>query len=156
MFSTPVFWTGAEIQRILVAMITQITRGLLTHSYSLLMKRSYVLFGLLSIMAASCSVDEIISPEKVNDHSMESRVFYASIDDHPYGVETKVFANDEFRIRWNADDHITIFEKDTYGAAFKVAEGIQDGANYASFKPVENEYHTGNPLDMYYAISGGK
>ncbi len=152
LFSTPVFWTGAEIQRILVAMITQITRGLLTHSYSLLMKRSYVLFGLLSIVAASCSVDEIISPEKVNDHSMESRVFYASIADHPYGVETKVFANDEFRIRWNADDHITIFEKDTYGAEFKVAEGIQDGANYASFKPVENEYHTGNPLNMYYAI----
>ncbi len=116
------------------------------------MKFRFLYIGLLSVVAVSCSINEIAAPDHVETASPADRIFYATIADQASEVDTKVFANEEFRIRWNAGDHITIFEKNTYGAEFSVSDDIEDGSNHASFKPATNEYYTGNPLDMYYAI----
>lgn len=108
--------------------------------------------GILSMMAISCSIDEIAAPEETEG----SKVFYAYIDDQPRDVDTKVQVTDltSFnRIVWNVDDRITIFNKSTYNREF-LYQG-KDLDNKGSFKDLtpSDVFITGNSLgERIYAI----
>ena len=81
------------------------------------MNFKYIIIGSLSMLAISCSIDEIVAPEDTE----VSKVFYATIDDQPGDIDTKVQIADltSFdRIVWNVDDRITIFNKSTYNREY--------------------------------------
>ena len=115
------------------------------------MKYRYLLIGLLSTLALSCTMEEIYSPDgtEVNPAS-KNRVFYVSIDEQP-DVDTKVYANEDLRILWNHDDRISIFNNDTFNREYSF-QG-ETGANSGAIDPV-GAAGEGDALDpeMVYAI----
>lgn len=113
------------------------------------MRLRFVFIGLLSLLAVSCTIEEVFAPEDNNDNFAVE--FYASIDEQP-DADTKVYADDQLRVLWNADDRITIFSKNTYNQQYRFLG--EDGDNAGGFKkvPSEDEYITSNPLSRVYAV----
>lgn len=111
------------------------------------MKHNLALVGLLSLMAASCSFDETVRPDVVsNDTGM---VFYATIDEQ-YGAETKVFADTTLRILWNAEDCISIFNKDSGNDQYIFAGST--GSNSGAFEPGTEYSGERIQLDAIYSV----
>ena len=113
------------------------------------MRYRFLLIGVLAALAVSCSVEEINSPV-LEKH--DATVFYATIDEsHPGGTDTKVYADEEMKVRWNADDRITIFNRNTYNQQYLFTG--EDGDNSGGFEEVtDNNTVTGTELDKVYAI----
>ena len=113
------------------------------------MRYRFLLIGVLAALAVSCSVEEINSPV-LEKH--DATVFYATIDEsHPGGTDTKVYADEEMKVRWNADDRITIFNRNTYNQQYLFTG--KDGDNSGGFEEVtDNNTVTGTELDKVYAI----
>ena len=112
------------------------------------MKNSFFRILLLSALTVSCSLEEI----GYSDFDQyDGATFYATIDDQP-DADTKVYADDQLRVLWNADDRITIFNKDTYNQQYRFTG--DDGDNAGGFKkvPSDDEFVTSNPLDDIYAV----
>ena len=108
------------------------------------MKRP-IFFALAIILLGACSTKEIDIQTPVQDDI----VFYASFEQPSEG--TKVYANEDLLLRWNADDRITIFNKYTYNQEYRF--NGETGDNSGSFKKVDNgDFVTGNNLDNIYAI----
>ena len=104
------------------------------------MKYHYLLIGLLSAIAVSCSVDEIAAPEE-GDGS-PAKVFHATIEDQPGGVGTRTFADEQLRVLWNNDDRITIFDNVPVGVEYKFID--QDGDAGGDFAPVGGSGFSGS------------
>ena len=80
----------------------------------------------------------------------DDQEFYATIEE-PGEPDTRVYANDQLRVRWDAGDHISIFNKTTYNREY--AFQGETGDNSGSFKKVPNDdFFTGNDLDYIYAV----
>lgn len=73
-------------------------------------------------------------------------VFYATIAD---GAQTKVFADEQMRVLWNAADRISIFDKNTGNQQYQF-EG-EDGDNAGSFSYVSGET-TATQLGHVYSL----
>ena len=113
------------------------------------MKYRYLLIGFLSTLALSCTVSEIDAPEGPGEDSSPKReVFYVSIDDQP-GTETKVYADEDLRVRWNQYDRISIFNQSTFNREFQFMG--KSGDNSGEIDPVGADAE-GSPLDSIYAI----
>ena len=116
-----------------------------------IMKYRYLLIGLLSTLALSCTMEEIYSPDgtEVNPAS-KSRVFYVSIDEQP-DMDTKVYADENLRVLWNKDDRISIFNTNTFNQEYTF-QG-EDGDNSGEIDPM-GAAGEGEDLDnnMVYAI----
>lgn len=98
------------------------------------MKFRYILLGLLSALAFSCTVSEIDPADGPEGYSSpEPEVFYVSIDDQP-GAETKVYADEQLRVLWNHDDRISIFNKTAYNREYSFQGN--DGDNSGAIKAV--------------------
>lgn len=99
------------------------------------------------LLAASCE-DEFIG--KVNDN-FDDTIFYASIEE-TVSNDTKVYADENLKVLWNAEDQISIFKKYTYNSKY-IFTG-KDGDNAGGFQKMEaeDEFITGNELDYYYAV----
>ena len=105
------------------------------------------------LIAASCTnvIDNVDSLRM--RAGADDVVFYATIEgDEDGGPETKVYADDQMRVLWNANDLITIFNNNTFNQPFRFTG--RDGRNAGSFGmvPVEHEFITSGPLDHIYAI----
>ena len=110
------------------------------------MKYRFLLIS-LAALAVSCSVEEVKSPELEDPNAP---VFYATIDEQP-DADTKVYADANLKVLWNADDRITIFNKIAYNQEFRFTG--DDGDNAGSFKKVPNDdFVTGTELDKVYAV----
>ena len=113
------------------------------------MKYNHSILGLLLLFAASCSFNEIALPEENIDSSADA-VFYATVEEQP-DADTKVYADEDLKVLWNADDRITIFSKNTYNQQYRFLG--EDGDNAGAFKKVQtDDYITGNELDKTYAV----
>ena len=119
-----------------------------------MIKRLFSLATLV-LLAAACT-DNIDSTfdglRRLAQTGQDGTVFYATIEGSADSTATKVFADDQLRVLWNADDRITIFEKYTLGEEYRF-EG-KDGDNAGSFSPVSqgNGYVVGiegNVVDDY-------
>ncbi len=110
------------------------------------MKRIISLLGLSFLVAVSCvKVQQEFIPAYMDDD-----VFYASIDDESEPV-SKAYANEQLRGRWDAGDHISIFNKNTINREY--AFQGQTGDNSGEFKKFTSEsFYAGNPLDYAYAV----
>ena len=97
------------------------------------MKIKHLLLGLLSIIAVSCSVEELVNPDKDNLSGLSGVKYYATIYEQPSDIDTKTFADNQLRVLWNEDDRITIFDKKTLNQEF-CFDG-EDGDNAGGFYP---------------------
>lgn len=102
-----------------------------------------MIIAAIAAMGVSCAINE---PEEkvVQDDSQE---FYATLED----ASTRVFADEKLRVRWDADDRVSIFNKYTFNREYYFAGATGDNAGV--FRKVESEdFMTGNALDYVYAV----
>ncbi len=100
----------------------------------------------LASLALSCSLQEF----DILDAFSPGDRFYARIESSD-GPDTKVYADDKLRVLWDAEDHISIFNKYTYNQEYRFAG--KTGDNSGAFKIVPNDdFVTGNELDLVYAV----
>lgn len=99
------------------------------------MKHRYLLFGLLSLVAVSCSMTEIDVP----DRTSTEKSYYIVVDDQPDGERTRTFVKDGRSVVWNYDDRFTLFDNFVLGDEW-VFTG-DDGASAGEIKPVSTESH---------------
>ncbi|MBQ6302046.1 MAG: leucine-rich repeat protein [Bacteroidales bacterium] len=108
------------------------------------MKYRILSISLAAAMFAACSVNSEVIDNPENNVVEE---FFATIEDE----STRVFADDQLRVLWNADDRVSIFNKNTFNYEYKFTG--EDGDNSGSFKKVPNEeFVTGNQLDYAYSV----
>ncbi|MBR4227481.1 MAG: leucine-rich repeat protein [Bacteroidales bacterium] len=113
------------------------------------MKLRFAFLGLLALIAVSCSYEETFVTEDNIDNSAAE--FYATIDEQP-DADTKVYADENLKVLWNADDRITIFNQNTYNQQYRFTG--ENGDNAGGFRIVksDDEFITSNPLDNIYAV----
>ena len=103
--------------------------------------------GLLSFIAASCTIEEIFTPK--DDYADSAVEFYATIDEQPYSG-TKVYADDQLRVLWNEDDRMSIFNKNTFNQEYRFLG--DDGDNAGAIVRVDDTAGSGDPLEHIYAV----
>lgn len=117
------------------------------------MKNNIILFlFLLAIAACTSEYDKMLNDASRAGKPGEGGVFYATIEDTgAVDLQTKVFADDQMRVLWNADDRIAIFDKRTYGDQYRF-DGA-DGATAGSFTKIDpGTFVTSNPLSATFAV----
>ncbi len=104
------------------------------------MRRFALYFGLATALVVSCSIqEEDFKAAKQND------VIYYATFEQPAEEGTRVYANEDLLLRWNADDRVSIFSKNTYNQQYKFIG--ETGDNSGGFSKVDgSEYVTGNPI----------
>lgn len=76
-----------------------------------------------------------------------SPIFHATIEQ---AEEARTFLDENIRLRWTADDRITLFEGTTRNKQFKFLG--ETGDNAGDFDYVKAGFGTGNDVERYYAI----
>ena len=110
------------------------------------MRIKLFLWTFFTICAMSCSVLE----DDVSEVDNGYKTFYAVLE-QPSSQETKVFVNEDLRLRWDDDDRIAIFDKNTYAAQHKYVGG--DGESTGEFEKISTGgFVTGNSLDIVCAV----
>ena len=104
------------------------------------MRHTALFIGIATAMLASCTVqEEFRTPVR------EDVKFYATFE-QPDEAGTKVYANREFYLRWDADDQVSIFNKNTYNQQYRFLGAT--GANAGEFARADDaEFVTGNAID---------
>ena len=113
------------------------------------MKKRIVLPSFICLLAVSCTVKELdIAPIRAEDDEV---VFYATMESGSE-QDTKVYLdNESFKIFWNAEDKVSIFNKSTLNQQYEF-DG-QNGENSGSFHRVPNGYFgAGNDLDYICSV----
>ena len=106
-----------------------------------IMKKSLLILGLISVAAACTMKEEAINPAK------GGKVLYATIED----PGTKVYLDEDFKVLWNTDDRISVFDFDTYNQQYSF-DG-KDGDNYGTFSKVDDgKLKTSNDISLRYAV----
>ena len=108
-------------------------------------------FATWLLLLVSCSGElEPVTEPQPQPKTAGDFVFYASFGDQTV-PETKVFMNDSWQLRWNADDQISIFNKtaDNLQFAFAGAEADATG-QFSSVN--ENATLSGSAVPHIYAV----
>ena len=117
------------------------------------MKSRFLFWGLLSVMAVSCTVNEIPSPDDSDLFPLGDHAYYATISDQPKEIETKTYADKDLRVRWTKNDHVSVFEDMPYAKELVFAG--TDGYTGGPFDYVGGHAYYGDTEDlggMVYAI----
>ena len=83
------------------------------------------------------------------NHSISgNEEFYATIE----GTDSRTYVDEQIRMRWNAEDKITIFKKNTYNRTFMFTGNT--GANAGGFRQIstDDDYWFGYDVDYSYAV----
>ena len=112
------------------------------------MKQSIYALVLLLALVSCTSIDKDFNGLRGADGSRIHR-FYATMEQRD--SETKVYADKNMKVLWNAGDYITVFNKATYNSQFMFTGN--EGANAGNFDEVmQGSSHSGNSLDNIYAV----
>ena len=116
------------------------------------MKTKYTIALCLLVAATACSSiqEEPGSIERTKKAADE--VFYATLEQSGVADATKVYADENLKVLWNAGDHITIFNKYTYGYEYAFQGVTGDTAGAFTKEDDDAEFVTGNPLDKIYSV----
>ena len=108
-------------------------------------------FTTLLLLLVSCSGElEPVAEPQPQPKTAGDFVFYASFGDHTV-PETKVFMNDSWQLRWNADDQISIFNKTADNLQFAFAGAEADATG--QFSSVNgNATLSGSAVPHIYAV----
>ena len=113
------------------------------------MKRILGLASLLMLFAA-CEQFGIDTKETIMPSSVRDDVkVYASIE-QPASPQTKVYADADLKVLWNANDTISFFNKLTLNEKWKFIG--EEGDNVGQFEQIGTVVGTGNDLDYYCAV----
>ena len=100
--------------------------------------------GLVSLLLVSCSNQET---EVTIPKSTEEPEFYASIE----GSSTRVYVDEDLNVLWNAEDQVSIFNKNTYNQPYKFLGNTGDNAG--GFNKVDvAEFVTGKPITNIVSV----
>ncbi len=117
-------------------------RAVMFNSINLIMKRLFKLCILLSFVGCT---------EVAIDGNMNlaiSEEYYAVIEEG----KTRTYVDEQIRMRWTAEDYITLFEKNTYNRTFMFTG--KTGANAGGFTKVstDDDYMFAYDVDANYAV----
>ena len=108
-------------------------------------------FTSLLLLFASCTAE---IDQQFNDGRIfgtDNVVFYATVET-PEDSDTKVYADEQMRVLWNAGDRISIFNKTTYNQPYRFKGDDGDNAGGFSKVPTDDEFATGMSLDHIFAV----
>jgi len=113
------------------------------------MKR-ILLWGLAALALVSCQNKEMDSVDEATFVPNGYEVFYAETESGD-SAETKVYADQNLKVLWEAEDRITIFNQYSYNRAYTFQGETGDNSGSFRAEPVE-DFVTGNPLPYIYAV----
>ena len=103
----------------------------------------FLLLGAVLAGLASCQKAPVDTPETPG-----LKTFYATIGED---AGTKVFADEELRVLWDADDRVSIFDHYTLNEEYRFTG--ETGANAGWFEQVPHgAFAVGNDLDLVYSV----
>ena len=109
------------------------------------MKLIALYIGMAAALVASCSVQE----EDFKTPQQDDVIFYASFEQPSEG--TRVYANEDLLLRWNADDRVSIFNKVTYNQEYRFIG--QTGDYEGGFNKVDDpEFVTGYAIPHVLSV----
>ena len=86
----------------------------------------------------------------LSNHRLPGTTFYLATFEQPT-EETRVYANEDLLLRWNADDRVSIFNKITYNQQYKFTG--ETGDNAGGFRKVDtDEFVTGNTISHVVSV----
>ena len=101
---------------------------------------------IVPLFIVSCS-NFVSDYENNATQEQDSHLFHSTIEQ---AGEARTFLDENIRLRWTADDRITLFEGTTRNKQFKFLGDTGDNAG--DFEYVKAGFGTGNDVDRYYAI----
>lgn len=110
------------------------------------MKTRFVFVGLLSLLAVSCSLNEMTPLE--DEGFVSGEEFYVSIDEQPY-ADTKVYADEDLKVLWNENDLFSLFNRNTFNQEYRFIG--EDGSTAGKIERV-GPTGEGEPLDYVYTV----
>ena len=96
------------------------------------MRRIALYLGMAAAVVASCSVQE----KDIETPKLGSVKFFASFEQPVAEEGTKVYVNEDLRLRWNAGDRISLFNKTTDNQEFVFTGETGDATG--EFRQVDN------------------
>ena len=96
------------------------------------MRRIALYLGMAAAVVASCSVQE----KDIETSKLGDLRFFASFEQPVAEEGTKVYVNEDLRLRWNADDRISLFNKTTDNQEFVFTGETGDASG--EFRQVDN------------------
>ena len=112
------------------------------------MKRLFGLAGLVILFAVSCEQYKVESSDVLPIAKSDVKV-YASIE-QPASPDTKVYADQDLKVLWHANDTISFFNKLTLNEKWMFTGETGDNAGY--FEQLATLVGTGNDMDYYCAV----
>ena len=112
---------------------------------SLFIALAATLYLLVSCMA---EIDQTANDAQSSAHG--PNVVFQALTEGPASPETKVYADENMKVLWNADDRISIFNMTTYN--YQYAFTGDDGDTAGDFEEMSTSgFITGQPVDYVYA-----
>ena len=105
------------------------------------------LAGLFFLSAISCTVSELERPGTAS--LPEKDIFYASFDKGS-NPDTRVYVDENVKLLWNKDDHISIFNHKDANDEYRFTG--ETGDNGGSFKLVKDFSEEGVSIDHIFAV----
>ena len=113
------------------------------------MKKVILLYALIILALSSCTSLENEMSGILGTRGGGIHSFYATTEQG--ASETKVYADENMKVLWNAGDLLTVFNQSTYNSKFQFAG--DDGDNAGNFDDVTpSGLHSGNALSNIYAV----
>lgn len=100
----------------------------------------------MCILLSFVGCTEVAINENMNLATSEE--YYAVIE----GGNTRTYVDEQIRMRWTAEDCITIFEKETYNRKFMFTGKTGDNAGGFTKVSVDDNYYSAYDVDANYAI----
>lgn len=112
--------------------------------------KKLLLFAVALILFACSKEDSTPKVTLQEGVDNDPQVVYASLEGNS-NTGTKVYIDDQIRLRWNADDRISFFNKKTRNREYRFTG--TDGANGGEFEKVPTENPgTGNSIPNIYSV----
>lgn len=114
------------------------------------MKNRYILHSLICLLAVSCTVQEIdTQTPPPSENCSENDVFYANLESYS-APDTKVSVGEDIKLFWDAEDRISIFNKNTHNQPYQFSGETGDKAGI--FTRVSDLIEAENDLGSIYAV----
>ena len=111
------------------------------------MKKKYILHSLICLLAVSCTVQESeIQTSPLTQNRTDNDVFYADLE----SSDTKVSVDESIKLSWDADDRISIFNRNTRNQSYQFSGETGDKAG--TFTRVSDPVEAENNLGAVYAV----
>ncbi len=109
------------------------------------MKSYSILLSLICLLMLSCSIQEFDTKDTFSD---EDIVYFVTLESYAE-PDTRVYVDENLKIRWNADDRISLF-RTTYNQQYRFTGNTGDVTG--EVKAVTSSFVTGNTIDYCCAV----